>query len=80
MMYYNRKTGDLSSVPPWGAAFLVPAARRARYAEWEEVSDDFIPEGRNVFKLEEAEVDDTDINLAEAIIEIYDILEERDKG
>lgn len=76
MMYYNRKTGALSSVPPWGAAFLVPKIRKARFPDWEEVDDGFVPKNKKV-ELSEPETSKADIELAEALIEIYSILEER---
>lgn len=76
MMYYNRKTGDLSSVPPWGAAFLLPKIRKARFPDWEEVEDGFVPKVRNI-EVAEPETSKADIELAEALIEIYSILEER---
>lgn len=76
MMYYNRKTGDLSSVPPWGAAFLLPKIRKARFPDWEEVDDGFVPKNKKV-ELSESETSKADIELAEALIEIYSILEER---
>lgn len=75
MMYYNRKTQDLGSTPPWGAAFLLESVKRARYPDWEEVADDFIPEKKESYELEVAVVNPTEIQLAEALIEIYDILE-----
>ena len=77
MMYYNRKTQELSSTPPWGAAFLLESVKRARYPDWEEVSDDYLPEHKECYELEEADVNPTEIQLAEALIEIYDILEGR---
>lgn len=76
MMYYNRKTGDLSSVPPWGDAFLLPKIRKARFPDWEEVDDGFVPKNKKV-ELSEPETSKADIELAEALIEIYSILEER---
>ena len=76
MMYYNRKTGDLSSVPPWGAAFLLPKIRKARFPDWEEVDDGFVPKNKKV-ELSAPETSKADIELAEALIEIYSILEER---
>ena len=77
MMYYNRKTQELSSTPPWGAAFLLESVKRARYPDWEEVSDDYIPERKESYELEDVVVNTTEIQLAEALIEIYDILEGR---
>ena len=76
MMYYNRKTGDLSSVPPWGAAFLLPKIRKVRFPDWEEVDDGFVPKNKKV-ELSEPETSKADIELEEALIEIYSILEER---
>ena len=77
MMYYNRKTQELSSTPPWGAAFLLESVKRARYPDWEEVSDDYLPERKKSYELEDVVVNTTEIQLAEALIEIYDILEGR---
>ena len=77
MMYYNRKTQELSSTPPWGAAFLLESVKRARYLDWEEVSDDYLPDRQTVYEIEEASVNKAEIQLAEALIEIYDILEGR---
>ena len=75
MMYYNRKTQELSSTPPWGAALLLESVKRARYPDWEEVSDDYLPDGQADYESEEASVNKAEIQLAEALVEIYDILE-----
>ena len=79
MMYYNKITRELSSIPPWGTAFLMEKIRRLRYPDWIEVADDFIPPESPRVELAETEVSGQELDVAAALIEIYDILEEREK-
>ena len=51
------------------------SVKRARYPDWEEVSDDYLPDKQTIFEIEEASVNKAEIQLAEALVEIYDILE-----
>lgn len=43
MLWYNRQTGVVQSMPPWGSSFLHPVLQAELYPNWEEVSDDFEP-------------------------------------
>ena len=79
MMYYNKITKELSSIPPWGTAFLMEKIRRLRYPDWTEVADDFIPPKPVKVELVEAEVSRQELDVAAALVEIYGILEEREK-
>lgn len=43
MLWYNRQTGVVQSMPPWGSSFLHPVLQAELYPNWEEVSDGFVP-------------------------------------
>lgn len=43
MLWYNRQTGVVQSMPPWGSSFMHPMLQVELYPNWEEVSDDFAP-------------------------------------
>lgn len=80
MMYYNKKTGELSSTPPWGTAFLLEQVKSVRYPEWSLVDDVFKPpEKKETPKLAAAAVDDSLADLAAAVIDLYDKMEEGKK-
>ena len=42
-MYYNSKTGQLISTPPWGTSYVSDEIKAQHYADWQVVADDFIP-------------------------------------
>lgn len=42
-MYYNSKTRQVISVPPWGKSYVSDEVKSQDYADWQEVDDDFIP-------------------------------------
>lgn len=43
MLWHNRQTGAVQSMPPWGGSFLHPNVQTDLYPNWEKVADDFIP-------------------------------------
>lgn len=42
-MYYNRKTNEMSSTPPWGTSYISKKLKKAKYGDWQEVGDSFVP-------------------------------------
>ena len=72
-------TTTLSSIPPWGTAFLMEKIKRLRYPDWIETTDDFVPSESPKAELVETEVSGQELDVAAALVEIYDILEEREK-
>lgn len=43
MIWYNKKTNELSSAAPWGDHYYDPEIRAELFADWQQVADDFIP-------------------------------------
>lgn len=43
MQYFNPKTNELSTTPPWGSSYLAPEAQVELYGDWEVKEDDFTP-------------------------------------
>ncbi|GMB00243.1 hypothetical protein [Pelosinus sp. IPA-1] len=43
MMWYNSKSSELQSTPPWGASYIAQEVIEELYLDWQQVSDDFIP-------------------------------------
>lgn len=41
-MWYNSKTGECQSNPPW-SGYLSAAMQAAMYSDWSQVADDFTP-------------------------------------
>lgn len=42
-MYYNSKTGQLISTPPWGTSYVSEEIKAQHYADWQVVANDFTP-------------------------------------
>lgn len=43
MQWYNSKTNELSTIPPWGNGWICFEEIKNRYPDWQQVNDDFIP-------------------------------------
>jgi len=43
MIWYNKKTNELSSAAPWGDHYYDSEIRAELFADWSQVADDFIP-------------------------------------
>lgn len=43
MLWYNSKTNELQSNPPWRTGYLHPDIIAQNYSDWQQVSDDFKP-------------------------------------
>lgn len=41
MMWYNSKTRELQSTPPWGASYVAQEVIEEIYFDWQSVADDF---------------------------------------
>jgi hypothetical protein len=43
MLFYNSKTKELTTSPPWGNSWINPDIQADLYSDWIQVPDDFIP-------------------------------------
>lgn len=42
-MWYNSKTNQLQSIPPWGSSWVHPDVQVETYPDWQQVDDNFVP-------------------------------------
>lgn len=42
-MWYNSKTNELQSMPPWGSGWIHPDIQAEQYGDWQQVDDGFVP-------------------------------------
>lgn len=54
-MWHNKTTGELQSLPPWGNSWLHTDIIAQNYADWEQVSAEFIP-ARDIDAVQEAKI------------------------